>query len=68
VNPNPGGCWDGKFNLMAGFEGMRYSDLLGGILNAAAERLALHSQSGAALGNGRHAAAEQPAAGMGASN
>ncbi len=64
VNPNPGWCWDGKFNLMAGFEGMRYSELLGGILNAAAERLALHSQAGVGLGNGRHAVAEQPAAGV----
>ena len=29
VNPNPGWCWDGKMNLMAGFQGMRYSELLG---------------------------------------
>jgi D-alanine-D-alanine ligase len=39
VNPNPGWCWDGKVNLMAGFQGMRYSDLLGQILQAAVERL-----------------------------
>jgi D-alanine-D-alanine ligase len=39
VNPNPGWCWDGKVNLMAGFSGMRYSELLGQILAAAVERL-----------------------------
>jgi D-alanine-D-alanine ligase len=38
VNPNPGWCWDGKLNLMAGFQGMRYSELLGAILQAAVER------------------------------
>jgi D-alanine-D-alanine ligase len=41
VNPNPGWCWDGKVNLMAGFQGMRYSDLLGQILQAAVERLSI---------------------------
>src|SRR6185295_16169171 len=41
VNPNPGWCWDGKVNLMAGFAGMRYSDLLGQILAAAVERLSI---------------------------
>ena len=39
VNPNPGWCWDGKLNIMAGWQGMRYSDLLGQILQAAVERL-----------------------------
>lgn len=39
VNPNPGWCWDGKQNLMAGFAGMHYADLLQGILDAAAERI-----------------------------
>lgn len=39
VNPNPGWCWDGKQNLMAGFAGMRYADLLQAILDAAAERI-----------------------------
>ena len=38
VNPNPGWCWDGKLNIMAGFQGMRYSELLGLILQAAVER------------------------------
>jgi D-alanine-D-alanine ligase len=38
VNPNPGWCWDGKLNLMAGFQGMRYSEMLGLILQAAIER------------------------------
>ena len=41
VNPNPGWCWDGKLNLMAGFQGMRYSELLGQILQAAVERLGI---------------------------
>jgi D-alanine-D-alanine ligase len=41
VNPNPGWCWDGKLNLMAGFQGMRYAELLGQILAAAVERLSI---------------------------
>ena len=41
VNPNPGWCWDGKMNIMAGFQGMRYSELLGQILLAAVERLGI---------------------------
>ncbi len=43
VNPNPGWCWDGKLNLMAGLAGLRYSDLLRLILEAAQERSAAHS-------------------------
>lgn len=39
VNPNPGWCWDGKFNLMAGFAGIEYNKLLDMILNAARERI-----------------------------
>lgn len=41
VNPNPGWCWDGKMNIMAGFQGMRYSELLGQFLTAAVERLGI---------------------------
>ena len=41
VNPNPGWCWDGKLNIMAGFQGMRYSELLAQILAAAEERLGI---------------------------
>ncbi len=41
VNPNPGWCWDGKLNIMAGFQGMRYTDLLAQILQAAEERLGI---------------------------
>ena len=44
VNPNPGWCWDGKLNLMASFQGMRYSELLGQILGAAEERLGVHAK------------------------
>ncbi|HUS93125.1 MAG TPA: methyltransferase domain-containing protein [Phycisphaerae bacterium] len=40
VNPNPGWCWDGKLNFMAGFAGLRYSDVLRLILEAAEERAA----------------------------
>lgn len=39
VNPNPGWCWDGKLNLMAGFENSSYGDLLGWILDAATQRM-----------------------------
>ncbi len=38
VNPNPGWCWDGKLNLMAGFQGMEYHELLECILKAAHDR------------------------------
>lgn len=38
VNPNPGWCWDGKFNLMAGFKGMDYVEVLELILRAAVDR------------------------------
>jgi D-alanine-D-alanine ligase len=41
VNPNPGWCWDGKLNFMAGYAGLRYSDLLRLILEAAQERSGL---------------------------
>ena len=41
VNPNPGWCWDGKLNLMAGFAGHRYAELLGMILDAAQRRVAM---------------------------
>lgn len=39
VNPNPGWCWDGKMNLMAGMAGLRYSEFLGMVLEAATGRL-----------------------------
>ena len=46
VNPNPGWCWDGKLNLMAGFAGWDYSELLRTILEAAQTRtLAAHDQA-----------------------
>ncbi len=34
VNPNPGWCWDGKMNLMAGWGGFSYAEFLGAILEA----------------------------------
>jgi D-alanine-D-alanine ligase len=60
VNPNPGWCWDGKMNLMAGFQGMRYSELLGQILQAAVERLGVTAKPAQAAvnGNGHAVAAE----------
>ena len=39
VNPNPGWCWDGKLNLMAGFAGIDYAGLLEMIIKAALERI-----------------------------
>jgi D-alanine-D-alanine ligase len=47
VNPNPGWCWDGKLNIMAGFAGLRYLDLLRLILQAAERRLSLGHAVGA---------------------
>lgn len=38
VNPNPGWCWDGKLNLMAGFANISYSQLLDKILKSALQR------------------------------
>jgi D-alanine-D-alanine ligase len=75
VNPNPGWCWDGKLNIMAGFAGIRYSELLGQILAAAEERCGIVAKpqvaagaNGATVVNGAgaqttHAAAGQTAAG-----
>jgi len=40
VNPDAGWCWDGKLNLMAGFQGLRYADFLRQLLDAAQTRLA----------------------------
>ncbi len=39
VNPNPGWCWDGKFNMMCSFAGYSYSEMLLKILDAADERI-----------------------------
>ncbi|MGI9013266.1 MAG: methyltransferase domain-containing protein [Phycisphaerales bacterium] len=44
VNPNPGWCWDGKFNLMAEMDGFTYTDTLRMILDAAVDRLGLGRQ------------------------
>ena len=52
VNPNPGWCWDGKMNIMAGFQGMRYSELLGQILQAAVERVGVTAKPAQAAANG----------------
>ncbi len=38
VNPNPGWCWDGKLNFMAGFAGLSYADLIRMIIEAAQDR------------------------------
>ncbi|MFH1549314.1 MAG: methyltransferase domain-containing protein [Planctomycetota bacterium] len=44
VNPNPGWCWDGKLNYMAGLGGMRYADLMRLIIEATQERITVASQ------------------------
>ena len=41
VNPNPGWCWDGKLNIMAGMQGMRYAEMLLQILQSAEERMGI---------------------------
>jgi D-alanine-D-alanine ligase len=55
INPNPGWCWDGHLNLMAGFDGISYPTMLNMILRAAEVRYQLEP-AGAAGG------ALQPAA------
>ena len=45
VNPNPGWCWDGKLNLMAGFGGYRYADLLRLIIDAAQRRITMNGNA-----------------------
>jgi len=55
VNPNPGWCWDGKFNFMASFGGLRYSEMLYMVLEAAQERTMLElvpSQQGESQAKG----------------
>ncbi len=39
INPNPGWCWDGKMNLMAGMAGISYAGMLRLILEAAQWRV-----------------------------
>lgn len=46
ANPNPGWSWDGKFNIMAGFMDLRYSDVLRMIIEAAQERIAASRHNG----------------------
>jgi len=41
VNPNPGWCWDGKMNIMAGFCGIDYAGFLKMVIDAALKRLGL---------------------------
>jgi D-alanine-D-alanine ligase len=47
ANPNPGWCWDGKLNMMAGFAGLTYPDLLRRILDAVERRIAMSQQQSA---------------------
>jgi D-alanine-D-alanine ligase len=58
VNPNPGWCWDGKMNIMAGFQGLRYSEMLAQILQAAVERLGVTAKPAQVAANGHAIAAE----------
>ena len=41
VNPNPGWCFDGKFNLMAGMMGLSYPHFLALVIRAAEKRLGM---------------------------
>jgi D-alanine-D-alanine ligase len=45
VNPNPGWCWDGKLNFMAGYAGLRYADMLQAIVEAAQARYAANGRA-----------------------
>ena len=38
---NAGWCWDGKLNIMCGFQGTRYAELLHQILQSCEERLGI---------------------------
>lgn len=54
VNPNPGWCWDGKLNIMAGLARLSYSALLRLILHTAERRLSRdHAIGAASLGSRR---------------
>ncbi|HUU83716.1 MAG TPA: methyltransferase domain-containing protein [Phycisphaerae bacterium] len=48
VNPNPGWCWDGKVNLMAGFGKMRYADFLALVLRTGQERVRMEQSKNVA--------------------
>lgn len=41
VNPNPGWCWDGKFNMMAQMHGISYEEMLGLLLKVSRQRYKL---------------------------
>jgi D-alanine-D-alanine ligase len=56
VNPNPGWCWDGKLAIMAGFAGIRYTEMLGQILQAAVERTGVLARATARQQSAQHAA------------
>jgi D-alanine-D-alanine ligase len=59
VNPNPGWCWDGKLNMMATFAGLRYSDMIKLIIEAAQERVAAQRPSLVAVAPERIAAGQR---------
>lgn len=61
VNPNPGWCWDGKMNIMAGFKGLRYADMLRMILQAAQERYSLNGYAVKLAKKGRRKSAKKSA-------
>ncbi len=63
VNPNPGWCWDGKLAIMAGFQGMRYTEVLLQILQSAEERLGIVAKpqpQHAAMASNGYGAHSQP--------
>ena len=60
INPNPGWCWDGKLNMMAGFDGMRYAYLLAEILRVARERNGSNGQNTGRAALGKCQGAPKP--------
>jgi D-alanine-D-alanine ligase len=62
VNPNPGWCWDGKHNYMAGFAGLRYAEMLRLILESAQQRYANGCKDASAAASGTYQAEQKTAA------
>ncbi len=60
VNPNPGWCWDGKMNMMAGLAGWSYSEMLRRILRAARDRILEERERGGSATSAQQASALVP--------
>ncbi|MBI2353220.1 methyltransferase domain-containing protein [Candidatus Dependentiae bacterium] len=44
VNPNPGWCWDGKFNMMAQMHGLSYEEMLASLIKISRQRYKLDQE------------------------